>query len=29
MGEYNKCIEELLKEFEDQQISEMVKQVNM
>ena len=28
MGEYNKSIEELLEEFQDQQISEMVKQVN-
>ena len=29
MGEHNKSIEDLLKEFEDQQISEMAKQVNM
>ena len=29
MGEYNKSIEELLKDFEDPQITEIVKQVNM
>ena len=29
MGEYNKSIEELLKDFEDLQTSEIVKQVNM
>ena len=29
MGEYNKSIEDLLKDFEDLQISEIVKQVNM
>ena len=29
MGKYNKSIEELLKDFEDLQITEIVKQVNM
>ena len=29
MGEYNKSIEDILKELEDVQISEIVKQVNM
>ena len=29
MGEYNNSIEELLKDFEEMQITEIVKQVNM